>query len=121
MSKFSSNIRPYVEREFAAASINMQSGEPAQAFVHLENAHVLGQESTYLHVKAHVLMLQWAIRQRHLRELLGQIARIVGAATKTVFGLVPIGNTGGTSVSPFKPMPLQPEHEEIIARAKSDS
>lgn len=65
-------------------------------------------------------MLHWAIHQRHAGEFFGQLVRIVGAATKTVFGLVPVGNTGGSSVSPFEPMLLQPEHDSIIARAKKD-
>lgn len=121
MSHFSSNIRPFVEREFSAASLCMQSGEREQAFSHLENAHVLGQASTYLHVKAHVLMLFWAVRTKEPKELVGQVFRIIGAATKTVFGLVPAGNTGGANVSPFKPMHLQPEHKSIIARAKRRS
>jgi len=43
----------------------------------------------------------------------------VGAATKTSFGLVPQGNTGGANVSPFKVMPVKPEYEAIINSAKS--
>lgn len=121
MSSFSKNIRPYVERELALAKACMESGRPESAFSHLENAHVLGQDSTRLHVVAHVHMLKWAIKQRNANEVCGQMFRIIGAATKTVFGLVPAGNTGGSNVSPFKVMRLSPEHRQIILRAKADA
>ena len=91
-----------------------------EAFEHLENAHVLGQESTYFHVKVHILMFCWAFKQNDLRELLGQTFRIAGAATKTAFGLIPSGNTGGSNVSPFKAMPISADHSDYIARAKSE-
>jgi hypothetical protein len=51
-----------------------------------------------------------------MREVFGQIFRIVGAATKTPFGIVPQGNTGGANVSPFKKMPIDPELANLIRR-----
>ena len=66
-----------------------------------ERAHVLGQRSTALHVLAHLRMARWAFHQKDMAELRGQLMRIIGAATKTVFGWVPTGNTGGANVSPF--------------------
>ena len=81
---------------------------------------MLGQESTYWHVKVHVLMMVWAVRNGSARETLGQLFRIIGAATKTCFGLVPQGNTGGANVSPFKKMPISPELTALIQKAKSD-
>ena len=121
MTHFSTNIRPYVERELALANSCSLEGKHKLAFSHLENAHVLGQNSTRLHVVAHIRMLQWAIYQKNFKEVLGQLFRIIGATTKTVFGLVPTGNTGGSNVSPFKVMDLSPEHNEIISRAKKNT
>ena len=116
---FSQRVGSYVEAELAKAKRAKSAGDIQQEFTHLERAHVLGQESTYWHVKVHVLMLVWAIRHRSVRELQGQIFRIVGAATKTAFGLVPQGNTGGANVSPFKKMPIDPELATLIQKAKS--
>ena len=65
-------------------------------------------------------MLYWALRNVKLKEIFGQVLRIVGAATKTVFGFVPQGNTGGANVSPFKVMPIKPEHQIIIDNAKAE-
>lgn len=109
MSEFGRRIRPYVESEFAAARQAETRGQPDVAFSHLERAHVLGQSSTVEHVRAHWHMLRWGVRQRSLPECLGQLLRIVGAATGTAVGLVPQGNTGGSNVSPFRRMPLPPE------------
>ena len=63
-------------------------------------------------------MLAWSVRNRVLREFFGQIFRIIGAATKTAFGLIPEGNTGGANISPFKSLPIPAEFAEIIQSAK---
>jgi len=118
-SSFSKNITQFVICELELAAQAKDSGNIAAEFQCLENAHVLGQESTYWHVKVHILMFMWACRNFKPKELLGQAFRIVGAVTKTVFGLVPQGNTGGANVSPFKAMPVKPEYEAIINSAKS--
>jgi len=107
-------MKPFVQQEFISAKKFAREGDSRQAFNALENAHVLGQHSTVLHVKSHLKMLQWAISQNDLKEALGQIFRIVGAATKTFVGLVPSGNTGGANVSPFKAMPLSERNKRII-------
>lgn len=110
---FSQQIRPYVDAELHAAWTDPDGG-----FTHLERAHVLGQASTLMHVRVHWHMLKWAWRHRDAREFLGQLLRIIGAATKTVFGLVPAGNTGGANVSAVRPMPIEPELADIIERAR---
>ncbi len=116
---FTRKIRPYVEAELALARNEQFQHNEADAFAHLENAHVLGQASTRLHVKVHIMMLLWAVKQRNLGEFCGQLFRIIGAATKTVFGLVPHGNTGGANVSPFKAMPIKPKLARVIEKARS--
>ena len=117
-SQFTKRITPAVNNELALAKTARDSGNTQTEFHHLENAHVLGQHSTWLHVKVHWLMLCWGIRQSSLKEVLGQLFRMAGAATKTAIGLVPTGNTGGANVSPFKPMPLSAEHASLIAQAR---
>jgi hypothetical protein len=58
------------------------------------------------------------VKQKDVREALGQMLRIVGAATMTAFGLVPHGNTGGANVSPIKPMSIPDDLEAIILEAR---
>ncbi len=115
---FSRRIAPHVMNELAQATAARAQRRFDEEFSHLENAHVLGQESTYWHVYTHVKMAQWAIRNQDARELFGQLLRIVGAATKTAVGLVPSGNTGGARISPFTRLPIDPELARLIDEAK---
>jgi hypothetical protein len=119
LNNFYKNIKPYVEHELTLATKARQQNNNIAEFSYLENAHVLGQASTILHTKVHILMLFWAIRQTNIKECLGQILRITGAATKTAMGLIPSGNTGGTNVSPFTVLPVSPKLASIIAKANS--
>jgi len=117
---FQKNIANYVVAEISDAKKARSTGNINIEFKHLENAHVLGQESTYWHVKVHILMLLWALRNYQFKEIFGQIFRVIGAVTKTAIGLVPQGNTGGANISPFKVLPIKPEHQTIINNAKSN-
>jgi hypothetical protein len=63
----------------------------------------------------HWLMFRLALKMRSPREIWGQIVRIVGGATKTPFGIYPTGNTGGSNVWFFKPMPV-PEDLQALLR-----
>lgn len=115
MPRFANAIRPYVTREIQQAQLSWAAGERDQAFRHLERAHVLGQSSTVQHVRTHWHMFLWGIRSKSPREALGQVLRMVGAATMTAIGLVPSGNTGGSNVSPFKPLPVPQDLATIFA------
>ena len=119
MGTFSEKIRPHVVKELEHAAAAERQGEPNLAFHHLERAHVLGQAATREHVRTHWAMLLWGVRRRRLREVAGQVLRIVGAATKTAFGLVPLGNTGGSNVSPFRRLPIPIELQSIIDEART--
>lgn len=116
---FATRIRPHVTVELRAANSADAAGQPQTAFQHLERAHVLGQSSTVEHVRAHAHMLRWALRHRRVAEAWGQVMRILGAATKTVFW-IPMGNTGGSDVSPFRRMPIAPDMARRIDRARRD-
>lgn len=44
----------------------------------------------------------------------GQTVRIVLGMLGSAVGIVPVGNTGGTDISMFKRMPIDPELQNII-------
>jgi hypothetical protein len=117
-SQFTIHITPAVNAELTLANAARSQGDNSGEFHHLENAHVLGQRSTWLHVKVHLLMMLWGFRNRSLKEVAGQLFRIIGAAATTAIGLIPDGNTGGANISPFKPLPLSKEHAALIAEAQ---
>jgi len=118
VSEFGRRIHPYVESEILAAYQAEARGKPEVAFSHMERAHILGQTSTVEHVRVHCHMFLWSIRQRNVRESLGQLLRIVGAAIGSAFGLVPMGNTGGTNVKSFKSMPIPSELVALIEKSR---
>ena len=115
---FGKNIAPYVREQIQLSQRARKVGDAAAEFFHLENAHVLGQSSTHWHTRVHVMMLGWALRHGNVREAVGQLLRIIGAALLTWCGWVPEGNTGGSNVSAFQSMPVSQEHREIIGRAR---
>ena len=118
MNRFARNIKPAVTLELQIAK-SLETIDPTGSFRHLERAHVLGQASTRQHVRAHIAMLRWAIRQRALSEAVGQLIRIVGAATKTAIGLVPEGNTGGANINPFRRLAIPDDLRTQITAARS--
>lgn len=117
MTTFGQIIDPSVSEELRAAAAEEAAGRTAASFRHLERAHVLGQASTYQHVRVHIQMLFWAVRHRVPREAAGQVLRIIGAATKTALGWIPTGNTGGSDISPFKPLPIPEDLQAVLWEA----
>lgn len=90
--------------ELDQARMQALNVQPEGEFRHLERAHVLAQPNAWYHSIVHFRMLGWAIRNRDLKELLGQLFRLVVAAPASAIGKFPIGNTGGSRVSAFLPM-----------------
>jgi len=116
-----SPMAPYVQFELKAADLFEQRRDFQAAFRHLERAHVLSQNWTLQHVLVHWRMFVWGVRRHDWREIAGQAFRIVGAAAKTGFGLVPRGNTGGANVSPFRAMPIPEDLVAVLAKAPKPS
>ncbi|MCZ8062797.1 DUF3703 domain-containing protein [Silanimonas sp.] len=108
-------IHRAIEVELLCARQAETDGRTAEAFRHLERAHILSQRFTWAHVRCHVRMWAWAWRQRQPRELLGQTTRILAAALFSRIW-VPEGNTGGANVSPFQPMPIPADLRDLLSR-----
>lgn len=116
---FRENISPYINEKLASAERARLQGDFETEFKYLEDAHVLGQRSTYFHTLVHWRMFVFGWRQSSLKEMFGQTLRLVGALTKTFFGLLPTGNTGGSNVSAFKPMPISKENQVILDKVNN--
>ena len=101
--------REAFRQEIALARALMGQERLDEAFVHLERAHVLGQEQVLPHALSHWLMLRIAIRRREPVAVWGQAVRIVLGSLGSALGSVPTGNTGGSNISMFKRMPIDPD------------
>lgn len=110
-----------ISQELYFAKAFETNREYHSAFHHLERAHVLGQASTYQHTRIHWRMFKLAVRQRSPSEIWGQIIRIIGASTKTPFGIYPTGNTGGSNVWFFKSMSIPSDLQAIIEHGKKEA
>ncbi len=107
-----------ITNELTLAESLELDGDHDSAFYHLERAHVLGQASTRQHTRIHWRMFKLALKMRSPREIWGQIIRVVGAATKTPFGIFPRGNTGRADVWFFRPMPVPLDLQKILDEAE---
>lgn len=105
--------REVFDAELTAAQIFETTGDSERAFRRLERAHVLGQCSVWAHVLVHWRMFRFGLRQGDVREICGQLPRIVAALTKTLIW-VPKGNTGGARVSAFRLMPAPPDLRRFV-------
>ena len=103
-----SELRAAYRDEHAAADAATARGELDVAFAHLERAHILSQRFAFAHMWTHLRMLAVGWRRHDAREVVGQVFRTVAALTKSKIW-VPLGNTGGANVNPFKPMPVPPD------------
>jgi hypothetical protein len=101
--------RELLSNELAMARRFMREAKYEDASRHLERAHVLGQRFVRWHVVAHWLMFKVALHRRELSAALGQAIRIVLGAIGSAVGRVPMGNTGGSDVNMFRPMPIAPD------------
>lgn len=102
------------DAEMAAAARAFEAGRLDESFRRLEVAHVLGQRYVVPHVRTHWLMLRIGLRHHSAREVWGQAVRIILGALASAVNVVPIGNTGGTNISMFKRLPLDPVVAETL-------
>jgi hypothetical protein len=106
------SLRPYFNEEINAYYTSLQEHNLQLAWRHLEKAHVIGQAYPLPHSYVHWKMLQFGIRIKSIKEVIGQIPRFLVGGVKSFVGTIPVGNTGGANVPPLKPLPIE---QEIIA------
>ncbi|MGH8224436.1 MAG: DUF3703 domain-containing protein [Woeseiaceae bacterium] len=103
-----------IEAEFDEARCKLTAGNTLHSFAHLERAHVLGQKHTRTHIRAHWMMLRYSRQYGGVRDFLGQVGRLLGAALFT-WAWVPEGNTGGTNIGALEKRPIPPELRRLIS------
>ncbi len=106
-------LRKSYDKEMTAAIKQYKSNNLNEAFYHLERGHILGQSFTLPHARAHWWMLKVGWKRRDPTEIAGQVARILGALLFSRIW-VPVGNTGGAHVPPFKSMPIPEEFQALV-------
>lgn len=96
----------------------LQNGNLSMAWYHLERSHILGQSYPLQHSYSHWLMLKFGFRQKDVKEVLGQILRLLVGGWKSFIDHVPLGNTGGSNVPPLRKMELPKDLQLILEKNK---
>ena len=86
----------------------------AKSWHHLERAHILAQSYPKEHSYVHWLMLKFGFFIKNIKEVIGQIPRLLIGGVKSFVGKIPVGNTGGANVPPLRPMEIPPDLLQIL-------
>jgi len=111
------SLKPFYEKELDRYRTEYLNGNLRIAWKHLERAHSIGQRYPYAHSYIHWKMLQFGFRIKSVREILGQITRLIFGGVKSFVGKIPVGNPGGANVPPLKPFPIEKELQDIFFKA----
>ncbi|SDR75697.1 Protein of unknown function [Christiangramia echinicola] len=114
-----SSLKEYYCLEIFRYKKFLQSGDFRNAWNSLERSHILGQAYPLEHTRSHWLMLKFGFKIRRLKEIFGQIPRLLIGGVKSFVGIIPVGNTGGSNVSPLKPMEIPSNLKSILDNHKS--
>jgi len=112
-SDMNMELQVAIDEAFTQAQHELRVRRSAAALVWLERAHILTQRRPWLHARSHWLMLQAGWQLGDLREVLGQIPRILAALLFSRVW-VPVGNTGRARISAFQPMPMSEELRRLL-------
>jgi hypothetical protein len=114
MSTYYSLLRPHIERETLAARDARRRNDKKLVWHHLERAHILSQPSARHHTRIHALMIVTALWVTDVRELAGQLLRILVAGFGSLIGRYPVGNTGRARVPINEPMRIPDDLKTIL-------
>ena len=105
-TKIPSNLKLAFKNELKQYKHHLNSGNYKDAWYHLERSHIIGQSYPIEHTYSHWLMLKFGFRQKDIKEVFGQIIRLLVGGWKSFIDHVPLGNTGGANVPPLKKMTI---------------
>ncbi len=112
------SLKPFFVKELEIAKNYLSNKDFKASWHHLERAHILGQPYPYHHTLVHWKMFLFGIKIKDLKEIVGQIPRLLIGGIKSFVGEIPVGNTGGTNVPPLKPMDIPADLKKIIEENK---
>lgn len=110
-------LKPFFKQSLQDYATALNKNEMGKAWHHLEKAHVIGQRYPYHHSLVHWKMLVFGCRIKNVKEVIGQLPRLMVGGIKSFVGTIPVGNTGGANVPPMQSMPIQQEIREIFEKS----
>jgi hypothetical protein len=110
-------LKPFYNTELSHYQSALKTDDLKKAWHHLERAHIIGQKYPYAHSFVHYKMLLFGIKIKSLKEIFGQIPRLVFGGIKSFVGSIPHGNPGGANVPPLKSFPIDKDLQYIFDQA----
>ena len=83
------SLKPYFKAELDKYRTESSIGNIQIAWNHLERAHIIGQKYPYAHTFVHWKMLQFGIKIKSGKEIIGQIPRLIFGGVKSFVGKIP--------------------------------
>jgi len=117
MKKMSDEMKEIIDGNLAAAREARLRADWSECWQLLEDAHVLSQPWVWPHVRVHGHMLVTGWKARDVREVRGQLLRLLAGGPASAVGRYPVGNTGRARVSAIQPMPVRPDLADQLTRA----
>ena len=112
------SLKPFYLEELKQYKNRYEDDDLQKSWHHLERAHILGQRYPFTHNSVHWKMLVFGFKIKSLKEVVGQIPRLVFGGVKSFVGIVPIGNPGGANVPPMKSFPIPEDLDFIFEKAQ---
>lgn len=112
------SLTKYYNLELNKYRANLKKGNLQISWWHLERAHVIGQAYPIEHTYAHWEMLKFGVKIKSIKEIFGQIPRLLVGGVKSFVGKIPVGNTGGANIPPLKSLPIS---EDILTMFRKAS
>lgn len=110
-------LKPFFLEELDKYTSAFNEGNLQKAWNHLERAHIIGQKYPYEHSLVHWKMLLFGFKIKNIKEIIGQIPRLLVGGVKSFVGHIPIGNPGGSNVPPLKPFPIAEDLKAVFRTA----
>lgn len=108
------HVRPHFTMALQACRMARMARDPHAEWKYLECAYILGQRWPREHEVVHWRMLCFGLRNKNVREIIGQLPRLIFCGVKNFVGTVPIGNTGGANVPAMRSMQLPEDLATIL-------
>lgn len=102
------------DKFYAEIFISEQAQHLEEKWLHLGRAHILSQFHAWPHFYIHWKMFQLAVKTFTIKEILGQIPRLILAIPGSLTKKAPKGNTGLSNVGIFTPMTIPNDLEEFL-------
>ncbi|MEQ8364335.1 MAG: DUF3703 domain-containing protein [Cyclobacteriaceae bacterium] len=110
-------LTPFYEKELQLYHQTLHQKNYVLAWHHLERAHVIGQSYPFAHTYVHWKMLLFGVKIKSIKEIMGQLPRLLLGGIKSFVGKIPVGNTGGSNIPPLQSLPLSEEIKSIFVKA----